>query len=119
MPYYQYRCKDCENEFETRQRMSDDPLTVCPVCNGRIRRVVSPVGVVFKGSGFYVTDARNGKSASIPPENGKTAESKPSEGEAKTASSEPAKTETAKTDTTTSSSETKKKETTPTSNTSK
>ena len=58
MPYYQYRCKDCEHEFETRQRMSDEPLTVCPVCNGRIRRVVSPVGVVFKGSGFYVTDTR-------------------------------------------------------------
>ena len=76
MPYYQYRCNDCENEFEKRQRMSDDPLTECPVCNGRIRRVVNSVGVVFKGSGFYVTDTRNGKNASAQNGSGKTAESK-------------------------------------------
>ncbi len=76
MPYYQYRCNDCENEFEKRQRMSDDPLTECPVCNGRIRRVVNSVGVVFKGSGFYVTDTRNGKNASAKNGVGKTAESK-------------------------------------------
>ena len=76
MPYYQYRCNDCKNEFEKRQRMSDDPLTECPVCNGRIRRVVNSVGVVFKGSGFYVTDTRNGKNASAQNGTGKTAESK-------------------------------------------
>ena len=62
MPIYAYKCKSCEHRFEARQRFSDNPLTECPVCNGNIRRVISPVGVVFKGSGFYVTDNRNGKS---------------------------------------------------------
>ena len=62
MPIYAYKCKSCEHRFEARQRFSDDALTECPVCNGNIRRVISPVGVVFKGKGFYVTDNRNGKS---------------------------------------------------------
>lgn len=61
MPYYNYRCNECGHEFEARQRMLDAPLADCPVCTGDIRRVVSRVGVVFKGSGFYVTDNRNGK----------------------------------------------------------
>ncbi len=63
MPTYKYRCKECGHEFEVRQRMSDKPLTKCPECGGRIRRVLGSVGVVFKGSGFYVTDNRsaNGK----------------------------------------------------------
>ncbi|MEM7111287.1 MAG: FmdB family zinc ribbon protein [Chloroflexota bacterium] len=63
MPIYTYKCKNCEHEFETRQRMSDDPLKDCPVCEGEVRRVVRSVGVVFKGSGFYVTDNRNGNNA--------------------------------------------------------
>ena len=66
MPLYTYRCNQCDHEFQIRQRMVDDPLTDCPVCGGGVRRVVSSVGVVFKGSGFYVTDNRssnvNGKS---------------------------------------------------------
>ena len=63
MPTYKYRCKECDHEFEVRQRMSDNPLTECPVCGGSVRRVVGSVGIVFKGSGFYVTDNRstNGK----------------------------------------------------------
>jgi putative FmdB family regulatory protein len=63
MPTYKYRCKECGHEFEVRQRMSDNPLTECPVCGGPVRRVVGSVGIVFKGSGFYVTDNRstNGK----------------------------------------------------------
>ncbi|MCB8968848.1 MAG: FmdB family transcriptional regulator [Ardenticatenaceae bacterium] len=65
MPIYTYRCKDCEHEFEIRQRMSDDPLTECPVCDGEIRRVVNSVGVVFKGQGFYITDNRGGKNATL------------------------------------------------------
>ena len=59
MPTYRYRCKECDHEFEVRQRMSDDPLTECPVCGGPVRRVVGTVGIVFKGSGFYVTDNRS------------------------------------------------------------
>jgi putative FmdB family regulatory protein len=64
MPLYAYRCNDCSIEFEQRQKFSDDPLTECPNCEGHIRRVVNSVGIVFKGSGFYVTDNRNGKSGS-------------------------------------------------------
>lgn len=66
MPLYTYRCNNCNHEFEARQRMSDDPLTDCPVCEGDVRRVVSSVGVVFKGSGFYVTDNRGKAKNSTP-----------------------------------------------------
>jgi putative FmdB family regulatory protein len=59
MPLYTYRCNECDHEFQVRQRMVDDPLTECPVCAGGVRRIVSSVGVVFKGSGFYVTDNRS------------------------------------------------------------
>ncbi len=59
MPIYMYRCSNCDYEFEQRQRMVDEPLTACPTCeNGRVRRVLNSIGVVFKGSGFYVTDSR-------------------------------------------------------------
>ena len=62
MPTYVYKCNDCDYQFEVRQRMSDDPLTDCPECvEGDVRRVINSVGVVFKGSGFYVTDTRGGK----------------------------------------------------------
>lgn len=87
MPIYSYRCKDCGYEFDQRQRMSDDPLAVCPVCEGRVRRVVNSVGVVFKGSGFYVTDNRGTNSANTV--NGKssdTAESPEKPAEKKTSS---------------------------------
>ncbi len=59
MPTYSYKCNQCGHEFDARQRMSDDPLTECPVCGGPVRRVVSSVGIVFKGKGFYVTDNRS------------------------------------------------------------
>jgi putative FmdB family regulatory protein len=65
MPLYVYKCNDCEYQFEIRQRFSEEPLSDCPQCVGPIRRVINPVGVVFKGSGFYVTDSRNGKSTSL------------------------------------------------------
>lgn len=61
MPIYMYKCGECGHRFEVRQSFSDEPLSVCPVCEGSIRRVINSVGVVFKGSGFYVTDNRNGK----------------------------------------------------------
>lgn len=70
MPIYAYKCKNCEYQFDAKQRFSDDPLTGCPRCEGNLRRVISPVGVVFKGSGFYVTDNRNGSGKGIT--NGKT-----------------------------------------------
>ena len=62
MPTYQYACSDCGDRSEVVQRFTDDPLTVCAVCGGRLRKVFSPVGIVFKGSGFYRTDSRNGSS---------------------------------------------------------
>ena len=62
MPTYQYACTDCEDKSEVVQRFTDDPLTVCVVCGGKLRKVFSPVGIVFKGSGFYRTDSRNGSS---------------------------------------------------------
>ncbi|PID85304.1 MAG: FmdB family transcriptional regulator [Chloroflexi bacterium] len=61
MPTYTYRCTNCGHKFEARQRMTDEPLTECPQCEGKIRRVVNSVGVVFKGKGFYVTDNRGSK----------------------------------------------------------
>lgn len=60
MPTYQYRCTECGEELEVVQKFSDDALTVCPACQGALRKVFSPVGIVFKGSGFYRTDSRNG-----------------------------------------------------------
>jgi putative FmdB family regulatory protein len=58
VPTYQYSCTDCGHSFETVQSFSDDSLTDCPVCGGRLRKVYNAVGVVFKGSGFYRTDSR-------------------------------------------------------------
>jgi putative FmdB family regulatory protein len=58
VPTYQYTCTDCGEPLEAVQRMTDDALTVCPACGGSLRKVFSPVGVVFKGSGFYRTDSR-------------------------------------------------------------
>lgn len=62
MPKYQYRCADCQADLEVQQKFTDDALTVCPECDGTLRKVYNAVGVVFKGSGFYKTDSRsNGK----------------------------------------------------------
>jgi putative FmdB family regulatory protein len=58
VPTYQYSCTECGHFFEAVQSFSDDSLTVCPECNGRLRKVFNAVGVVFKGSGFYRTDSR-------------------------------------------------------------
>lgn len=58
MPTYEYACTDCGTHVEVVQSMSAEPLTTCSVCGGRLRKVFSPIGVVFKGSGFYRTDSR-------------------------------------------------------------
>jgi putative FmdB family regulatory protein len=60
VPTYQYACTACDERLEAVQKFTDDPLTVCEVCGGQLRKVYSPVGIVFKGSGFYRTDSRNG-----------------------------------------------------------
>jgi putative FmdB family regulatory protein len=74
VPTYQYACTECGDQSEVVQRFSDDPLTVCGVCGGRLRKVFSPVGIVFKGSGFYRTDSRAG-AVSGGSSNGKSGES--------------------------------------------
>ena len=66
MPTYQYTCTECGEPLEAVQKFSDAPLAVCPACGGRLRKVFSAVGIVFKGSGFYRTDSRNGASAAAP-----------------------------------------------------
>jgi len=66
MPTYQYACTDCEHAFEQFQSFSDDALTVCPECSGKLRKLFNAVGVVFKGSGFYRTDSRGKSTAGEP-----------------------------------------------------
>ncbi|MCQ1994806.1 FmdB family zinc ribbon protein [Arthrobacter sp. zg-Y1171] len=62
MPTYAYACKDCSHSFDIQQSFSEDSLTVCPECGGRLRKKFNSVGVVFKGSGFYRTDSREAAS---------------------------------------------------------
>ncbi|BBX06170.1 FmdB family zinc ribbon protein [Mycolicibacterium aichiense] len=64
MPTYSYACTECDNRFDAVQAFTDDALTTCPECSGRLRKLFNSVGVVFKGSGFYRTDSREaGKSS--------------------------------------------------------
>jgi putative regulatory protein, FmdB family len=78
MPTYQYRCTSCNEELEVVQKFTDDPLTVCPQCDGSLRKVFNAVGVVFKGSGFYATDNRSkGKTNAAKPAEPKPVDSKP------------------------------------------
>ncbi len=62
MPTYEYHCDSCERNFDFVQSFHDDPLTDCPTCGSPVRKVFGNVGIVFKGSGFYKTDSRNGSS---------------------------------------------------------
>jgi putative FmdB family regulatory protein len=64
VPTYSYACTECDNRFDAVQAFSDDALTECPKCHGRLRKLFGSVGVVFKGSGFYRTDNRDSKSSS-------------------------------------------------------
>ena len=94
MPTYQYACTECGHGFEAVQSFSDDALTECPQCTGRLRKVFSSVGIVFKGSGFYRTDSREkagaadgkdgAKDSAAAKADGKTADGK--KGDAKAAS---------------------------------
>lgn len=77
MPIYVYRCQQCGSVLERRQSFRDPPLTTCEACSGELRRVLQPVGVIFKGSGFYSTDSRHNGAATA--EDGKPASSKSGE----------------------------------------
>lgn len=100
MPTYDYKCDDCENIFEVFQKMKDEPLKTCPQCGGEVRRIVSGgTGVIYKGSGFYITDYKAKGSAQSKTES--MPETK-AESKAETVSSDSSteiKTETPKTET--------------------
>ncbi|HTE84174.1 MAG TPA: FmdB family zinc ribbon protein [Dehalococcoidia bacterium] len=64
MPTYGYRCSNCGHEFEIQQKITDQPLKACPKCQGKLAKILYPVGISFKGSGFYTTDYKgSGKSS--------------------------------------------------------
>ncbi|MBH0198058.1 MAG: FmdB family transcriptional regulator [Nitrospira sp.] len=71
MPTYEYQCDSCSNKFEAKQSMKDDPLSACPKCGQAVRRLISSPGIMFKGSGWYVTDY----SSKLKPPSGETADS--------------------------------------------
>jgi putative FmdB family regulatory protein len=63
MPAYDYRCQACGNRFEAWQKITDDPIQVCPKCSGHVQRIIHATGIVFKGGGFYSTDHRGSTAA--------------------------------------------------------
>ena len=65
MPVYAYECNECGVRFERRQSFSDDPIAICPECEGQVRRLIQPARIVFKGSGFYVTDNRSSSKSTV------------------------------------------------------
>ncbi|MBF4763587.1 FmdB family transcriptional regulator [Nocardioides islandensis] len=99
MPTYQYACTECGHAFEQFQSFSDDALTECPECSGRLRKLFNAVGVVFKGSGFYRNDSRDASTSA-------SASTSDTKSDTKTETKVGSKSET-KTETTTSSSDTK------------
>ncbi len=94
MPTYQYACTECGHRLEAVQSFTDAPLTECPECAGRLRKVFSSVGVVFKGSGFYRNDSRNGAKSETKAETTAKTDSAP-----KTETKSESKSETKKADT--------------------
>jgi putative FmdB family regulatory protein len=78
VPTYQYACTECGESLEVVQKFSDDALTECPTCSGRLRKIFSPAAIVFRGSGFYRNDSRSssGASSSVPKETAKKDETK-------------------------------------------
>ena len=78
MPVYEYECENCGRRFERFQSINDEPVRVCPECAGAVHKVFHPAGIIFKGSGWYITDSRKSTSGSV------TGESKPASAESKT-----------------------------------
>jgi putative FmdB family regulatory protein len=94
MPTYGYRCGSCGHQFEIVQRISDEPLKACPECQGKLTKILYPVGISFKGSGFYTTDYKgSGKSSDGSSSNG-TAPSKEGSSESKPESKSESKSDT-------------------------
>ncbi|PWI45978.1 FmdB family zinc ribbon protein [Streptomyces sp. ICBB 8177] len=93
MPTYQYQCTECGEGLEAVQKFTDEALTVCPSCDGRLRKVFSAVGVVFKGSGFYRTDSRGSSSSGSPAKSAGSGSSESKSSESKSSDSSSAKSE--------------------------
>ena len=95
MPMYEYKCQRCGIRFERIQHFKDEPLKVCPECGGHLNRLIQPVGIIFKGSGFYITDNRQLPSGSGRPHKKLAAAKEPDDKKPLPAaeSSEPKKTE--------------------------
>lgn len=85
MPIYGYRCRSCGNELEVLQKMSDPPLKTCPKCSGELTKILYPVGVIYKGSGYYSTDYKGGKASSKAAGNGANSDSSDGSGDSKPA----------------------------------
>ena len=79
MPIYEYACTSCGERTEAKQSFDDPPLEECPHCGGRLRKLYSPVGIVFKGSGFYSTDAKGSKKGTSTTTEKKTEDTKKTE----------------------------------------
>jgi len=88
MPIYVYQCDSCGVTFERQQSFSDASMTHCPECNGHVHRVIQPVGIVFKGSGFYVTDNRAKSPTALPGESKTKDKSSPSDSDSDSDSSD-------------------------------
>ncbi len=85
MPTYEYECTACQTRFERFQKFTDAPVTECPECGGAVRRVIFPAGVVFKGSGWYITDSRRSTSSESSSTSGESEEKKSEPASAPTA----------------------------------
>jgi putative FmdB family regulatory protein len=96
VPTYQYACTSCGHQLEAVQSFTDEALTVCPACEGRLRKLFSAVGVVFKGSGFYRTDSRSNAKSTAGSTNGSSSGSSDSSGGSGSSGSESGKTPAAK-----------------------
>lgn len=62
MPTYEYECQDCGHRFDVFQKITDDPIASCEKCSGQVRKVIQPVGIMFKGSGFHINDYKKPES---------------------------------------------------------
>ncbi|MFJ7077632.1 FmdB family zinc ribbon protein [Streptomyces sp. NPDC098781] len=87
MPTYQYQCTECGEGLEAVQKFTDDALTECPNCQGRLKKVFSAVGIVFKGSGFYRNDSRGSSSSSSPASSSKSTSASSSDSSSSSSSS--------------------------------
>ena len=93
MPTYQYSCTECGERIEAVQKFTDEPLQVCSACGGKLRKVFSPVGIVFKGSGFYRNDSRSGSKDKALNGSGSSSDAKKDGGSADSGSSDSKKAE--------------------------